>query len=195
MYIDNLMNKFGYSEMYEWSELFKYDIVPFGRFVSFDNNDPGKIELFNKTSKLILGVTTVNAVCTSDDPDEWQGKYLCNEFGDYLLQEKPKAVAYNGYDDIEEIPYIGTIRETDVVPVINEAYEKELNYVKRSERNEWVRVNILGKCIVVDNGKCVPGNFCMPSEGGIAVPYDLVSINKYYVIDRLTENTILIFFK
>lgn len=198
MYIDNLMNKFGYSEMYEWSELFKYDIVPFGRFVSFDNNDPGKIKLGN-VGDYIIGVTTVNAVCTSDNPDEWQGKYLCNEFGDYLLQEKPKAVAYNGYDDIEEIPYIGTIRETEVVPVINEAYEKELNYVKRSERNEWIRVNILGKCVVVDNGKCVPGKFCTVAYDGIAIPANISNgmpyINKWYVIDRLTENTILIFFK
>ena len=25
--------------MYEWSELFKFDIIPFGRFVTFDNNE------------------------------------------------------------------------------------------------------------------------------------------------------------
>ena len=195
MYINNLMNKFGYSEMYEWSELFKYDIVPFGRFVSLSHNDPGKIKLYKNDNDLIIGVTTVNAVCTSDDPDEWQGKYLCNEFGDYLLQEKPKVIAYNGYDDVEEIPYIGTIRETEVVPVINEQYESELTYKKRSERNEWVRVNLLGKCIVVDNGQCMPGHYCMPYEGGIAVPYNNVSLHKYYVIDRLTEDTIMIFFK
>ena len=46
MYIDNLINKFGYSEMYEWSELFKYDIVPYGRFVEFTQSyvDAGKIQ-------------------------------------------------------------------------------------------------------------------------------------------------------
>ena len=45
MYIDKLMNKFGYSEMYEWSELFKFNIVPYGRFVTFDNNEHGKISV------------------------------------------------------------------------------------------------------------------------------------------------------
>ena len=81
------MNKFGYSEMYEWSELFEFNIVPYGRFVSFDNNEPGKIKLANNNDN-IIGVTTINSVITSDDPNEWQGKYLCNEYGDCFLQKK-----------------------------------------------------------------------------------------------------------
>ena len=47
MFINNLINKFGYSEMYEWSELFKYNIVPFGRFVTFADNEIGKTKLAN----------------------------------------------------------------------------------------------------------------------------------------------------
>ena len=198
MFIDKLMNKFGYSEMYEWSELFKYDIVPYGRFVKFDPNEPGKIMLANNSNDYIIGVTTINTIITSDDPEEWGGKYLCNEYGDILLQSKDKAIAVNAYDDIEELPYIATLKETQVVPVINEDYDKELTYVKRSDRNEWIRVNLLGKCIVVDNGKCQPGNWCTIGENGIAVPTEIISeipnIN-WYVIDRLTENTIMIFFK
>ena len=180
--------------MYEWSELFKHDIVPFGRFVTFDNNQPGKIRLANK-GEYPIGVTTINTVCTSDDPDEWSGKYLCNEYGDILLQSKDKAIAINAYDDIEEIPYIATLKETEVVPVINENFEKDLTYIKRSDRNDWVRVNLLGKCIVVDNGECKPGNYCLVGENGIAIPSQSKINYGYYVIDRLTDNTIMIFFK
>lgn len=198
MFIDNLINKFGYSEMYEWSELFKYNIVPYGRFVTFDNNEPGKIRLAH-IGDYIIGVTTINTVCTSDDPEEWQGKYLCNEYGDYLLQSKDVAVALNAYDDIEEIPYIATIKNTEVVPVINENFDSELTYKKRSNRNEWIRVNLLGKCIVVDNGECQAGQWCTVGQDGIAKPTDISRgmpyVNKWYVIDRLTENTIMIFFK
>jgi len=197
MFIDKLMNKFGYSEMYEWSELFKYDIVPYGRFVTFDQNEPGKIKLANDND-YIIGVTTINTVMTSDDPEEWGGKYLCNEFGDILLQSKDKAVAVNAYDDIEELPYIATLKETQIVPVINEQYDKELTYIKRSDRNEWIRVNLLGKCIVVDNGECQPGKYCTVGKNGIAIPFipfGTYNKNRYYVIDRLTENTIMIFFK
>jgi hypothetical protein len=195
MYIDKLMNKFGYSEMYEWSELFEFNIVPYGRFVSFDNNEPGKIKLANNYDN-IIGVTTINSVITSDDPDEWQGKYLCNEYGDCFLQEKDKAVAVNAYDDINEMPYIATYKDSEVVPVVNDAFDKSRIYKKRSERPEWVRVNLLGKCIVVDDGNCKPGGYCTVSkEGGIAVPCNHIEPKKYYVIDRLTDNTIMIFFK
>lgn len=195
MYIDKLMNKFGYSEMYEWSELFKFNIVPYGRFVSFDNNEPGKIKLANNYDN-IIGVTTINSVITSDDPNEWQGKYLCNEYGDCFLQKKDKAVAVNAYDDINEMPYVATYKDSEVVPVVNDTFDKSRIYKKRSERPEWVRVNLLGKCIVVDDGNCKPGGYCTVSkEGGIAVPCDDIESKKYYVIDRLTDNTIMIFFK
>lgn len=195
MYIDKLMNKFGYSEMYEWSELFEFNIVPYGRFVSFDNNEPGKIKLANNDDN-IIGVTTINSVITSDDPNEWQGKYLCNEYGDCFLQKKDKAVAVNAYDDINEMPYVATYKDSEVVPVVNDTFDKSRIYKKRSERPEWVRVNLLGKCIVVDDGNCKPGGYCAVSkEGGIAVPCDDIEPKKYYVIDRLTDNTIMIFFK
>lgn len=195
MYIDKLMNKFGYSEMYEWSELFEFNIVPYGRFVSFDNNEPGKIKLANNDDN-IIGVTTINSVITSDDPNEWQGKYLCNEYGDCFLQKKDKAVAVNAYDDINEMPYVATYKDSEVVPVVNDTFDKSRIYKKRSERPEWVRVNLLGKCIVVDDGNCKPGGYCTASkEGGIAVPCDDIEPKKYYVIDRLTDNTIMIFFK
>ena len=198
MFIDNLMNKFGYSEMYEWSELFKFDIVPYGRFVTFDNDEPGKIRL-GHTSDYIIGVTTINTVCTSDNPEEWQGKYLCNEYGDCLLQEKDKATPINANDDAEEYPYIATYKDNEVVPVINDAFDKSRIYKKRSDRPEWIRVNLLGKCIVTDNGECQPGKFCTVGKNGIAIPTDISNgmpyVNTWYVIDRLTDNTIMIFFK
>ena len=195
MFIDKLMNKFGYSEMYEWSELFKFNIVPYGRFVTFDEKEPGKIKLANNNDNPI-GVTTINSVITSDDPEEWQGKYLCNEYGDCFLQERDKAVAVNAYDDVNEMPYIATYKDTEVVPVVNEQFDKSRIYKKRSERPEWVRVNLLGKCIIVDDGNCKPGAFCTVGEDGIAIPVSSKNkSNKYYVLDRLTENTIMIFYK
>lgn len=196
MFIDNLINKFGYSEMYEWSEFFKYDIVPYGRFVTFDENSPGKIRLADY-SDYVIGVTTINSAYVSDNPDEWQGKYLCNEYGDILLEENELAIAKEMYDDELEFSYISTIKDKEVVPIINEEYDKSKNYVKRTDRNEWVRVNLIGKCIVTDNGNCVPGQYCTVSNNGIAIPSsnELYYHDKWYVIDRLTDSTIMIFFK
>ena len=198
MFIDNLKNKFGYSEMYEWSELFDYSIVPCGRFVAFDNNSQGKIRL-GHTSDYIIGVTTINTVCTSDDPDEWNGKYLSKEYGDILLQEKNVINTKEHYDDKEEFSYITTYNDTEIVPIINDDYKKELEYSKRSNRQEWISVNILGKCIVEDDGSCMPGKFCTVGENGIAkltdTSHGMPYVNKWYVIARISDHTILIFFK
>ena len=193
MFID-LQNKFGYSEMYEWSELFNYNIVPFGRFVTFSKKESGKIILANDND-FIIGVITINSACVSDDPNEWQGKYLCNQYGDILLEEKNIGHAENAYDDNEEFKYIKTVYNKQVGPVINEHYNNKLSYVKRSNRNEWVRVNLLGKCIVVDDGTLNAGDWCTVGKDGIATHVHMHSINRYYVIDRLTEETIMIFFK
>ena len=189
MFIDKMINKFGYSEMYEWSELFKFDIIPFGRFVTFDNNSNGKIRLAHYAD-YIIGVTTINSVITSDNSDEWQGKYICNEFGDILLKEA------NENDTI-----IGEAYDIKVTPIIKKK-KKNITYKKRSDRQEWIRVNLLGKCIVVDNGKCQPGKFCTIDKDGTAKPSDpmilshgMPYVNNWYVMDRLSDNTIMIFFK
>ena len=64
-------------------------------------------------------------------------------------------------------------------------------------RNEWVKVNIGGKVIVKDNGKCKPGEFCQPYTGmkaklaGTAQPYEEGKY-KFYVINRISKNTITI---
>jgi len=184
MFINSLINKFGYSEMYEWSELFKYDIIPYGRFVTFDEQHPGQIKIANKDDYPI-GVTTINTTIVSDDPDYWNGKYLCNEYGDTLLKQKVVTV-----DNTDRLQYI---------PVINEAYDNNKEYVKRSDRKEWIRVNLLGKCIVVDNGECQPGQLCRVGENGIAIPVETSNnwpyVNKFFVIGRLTDHTIMIFYK
>ena len=87
-----------------------------------------------------------------------------------------------------------TCRPYNVGYIIADRYGKI--YKKRSDRPEWIRVNLLGKCIVVDDGTCKPGHWCTIGENGIAIPTDIKTPNvNWYVLDRLTENTIMIFFK
>ena len=81
-------------------------------------------------------------------------------------------------------------------------YDSTRKYIKRSKRVEWVRVNILGKVIVRDDGTCVPGEYCTPkvsedySECGLATKYvDGMSTPKYYVMSRVTDHSVMIQFK
>ena len=57
---------------------------------------------------------------------------------------------------------------------------------------------MIGKVIVRDNGKCKPGEYCQPNstgkskkQRGYAVPADMNVYGwKFYVTQRITENTI-----
>ena len=197
---DDLIQKFGYSEMYEWAEVPNQN-NKLGRFVTFSDVNPDKIVGVSKDNQYVLGVTTVNAVVESDNPDEWKYKNLCNEYGDLYLRKEKLAVGEKVYDQLNEINYIQTRPWEHFITIDNKYYDKNAKYIKRTNRIEWTRVNIIGKCIVYDEGKCEPGTWCTTYKGklkekfGMAVPATEKSKNKWYVLERLSEKTILIFFK
>lgn len=196
---NSLVQPFGYSEMYEFENI-PVGVSKIGKFVQFNKHFPDKIELASSDEN-ILGVTSVNYVSASDDPDNWQGENLANEYGDLLLRKEKLAVGIKQYDQLKELPYIQTKPWDHFIPIKNPKFDPKVKYVKRSNRKEWVHVTLIGKCVVEDNGKCIPGEFCMPYKGklqknkGIAVPAVKTAKAKYYVLKRISKNTILIVLK
>lgn len=192
----NLINKFGFSELYEWKTP-PTDISRFGRFVQFDKREADKIVLATDPSQ-IIGITTINSVVDSDDPAEWHDKNASNEYGDVYLRKERLAVGTKVYDQFEEMSYINTRAWEHLIPIETEEYDKSKQYIERSSRGEWVRVNLLGKVIVEDNGECVAGSWCTliktddAERIGTAVPATENSVVKYYVLRRVSEKTILI---
>lgn len=195
---ENNIQEFGYTEMYEWGQV--YDAAKkISKFVTFDEQQPNKIR-FAHDNDDILGISTVCAAVVSDDPDEWKYKYLCNEYGDLYLTKERLAVGKKEYDQKLELNYIRTYPWEHYIKVENKYFDKDKKYIKRSNRGEWSRVNLMGKVIVEDNGECKPGQYCTVYSGkikdlwGTAIPYDEnTSTNKkFYVLDRFTKNTILI---
>ena len=193
----DLVQKFGFSEMYEWNNVPPMEFR-LGRFVTFSKEDPAKIEPTSKKDQYVIGVTTVNSACDSDDPKEWRYKNICNEYGDMYLRKEKLAVGTKVYDQMNEISFIRTYPWEHLVPIENQYYRKDIKYVKRTQRQEWIRVNLMGKAVVFDDGTCKPGEWCTLYEGkikelqGSAVPAKENDINKFYVIERVSEKTILI---
>ena len=190
------INTVGYSEMYEWSEIPAES--PYGLFVRFDKDNPGKITPIGSASQQILGVTTIQTTITSDDPEQWKYAYMCNEVGDKFLKNEKIAIGVKEYDQEREFSYIHTRPYEHYVQIPSKVYDPKIEYLKRSNRPEWVRVNLIGKVIVRDNGKCIPGKYCQPittgkskKMRGYAEPADLnCHGTKFYVTQRITENTI-----
>ncbi len=199
--MDNkLVNKFGYSEMYEWT-IYPGDENKFGRFVQFNKIDHEKINLANDENKSIFGVSSINYLSQSDNPETWYNKYMSNDYGDIYMMKERLAVGRKDYDQLEEFSYIHTFPYEQYIPVENKEFNKELKYVKRSDRSEWVSVVLIGKAIVKDNGLCKPGDFCKPKfsditdEAGTAIPAMENEYNSFYVIKRISDTTIMILVK
>ena len=194
--IKSLIQNFGYSEMYEWSNVSNRN---FGIFVQFDKRNPNKIEPYTGDG-VLLGVSTICSVLESDDPDNWKYAYIVNEVGDFYLKEETLAVGIKDYDQNEEMSFIKTQPWKHYVKVEVDGFDSSKKYVRRSDRAEWVRVNVLGKVIVRDNGQCMPGEFCEPVVDtmdrefiGTAKPAEKESKQpKFYVLERVSSHSILI---
>ena len=194
-----IKNTFGFAEMYEWADIPE---IKFGRFVQFSNEkDKTHCIKYATDADKIIGVSTINSCIISDNPEEWFLKYAFNEYGDGYFQKKQIAVAEKQYDDINELSYIKTSSKEVYAPLINDFFDPDKTYIPRYNRQEWSRVNLLGKCIVEDNGQCVAGEYCTLYQGnnkekeGTAIPANDTDNNKWYVLNRVSEKTIFILFK
>ena len=115
---------FGYSEMYEWNEI-PDDDSKLARFVTFSKNDPSKIELYgDNENDYVLGISTINSVVDSDNPDEWKYKYMVTDTGDILLKKERLAVGVKEYDENLEIAFIHTYPWEHFIKIENKMFDK-----------------------------------------------------------------------
>ena len=172
-----------YAEYFEWKDgnVNKEDRV--GLFVTLDGEF---IRLANIDDDYILGVvsSTPSIIGDSYFGDNWHGMYEKDIFGRVLTE----VVHVDEYaDDNGNI-----IPEHDEKRVIlNQAWNPELKYINREDRQEWDAIGMLGKIIVVDDGTCQINGYCKVSNNGIATK----SENGYRVIQRLDDNHIKIIFR
>lgn len=84
------------------------------------------------------------------------------------------------------------ICEPSRIILCNPKHDKDMKYIPRSQRQEWIPVGLLGKLHVFDNGLCQVGQRCK-NYNGIAVPDD--SKKGWRVLERVSKSTIRILFK
>lgn len=194
---------FGYGEYYEFVSNKYLNLRReqcLCKFVQFDTSEGDKID-FATNRKNIIGVTSICCDYISNNPDEWPKKYLRDFQGNIIMNNTPvikgKRMRLNNYN----MDVIKTYLSEAVGPKISEQYNEKSEYNVRENRFPWIVVNLIGKCIVIDNGLCKPGTYCTLYKGddinllGTAVPADEDDSIKYYVMDRYTDQSIIILFK
>lgn len=130
-----------YAETFEWADGNPNGEDRVGLLVELEGN---KIKPANGTD--ILGAISNTASIVGDNANEWQGKYLKDCFGRYVLDENGNKIISADYDETKE-------------------------YKTRSERQEWGIVGLLGKIYV----KCYNVNVgdYVEAVDGIAVKSEI----------------------
>lgn len=193
---ENLIQPFGYTEMYEWVKTPSDE--RFGLFVQFSKRYPNMIEPYHAEDAVLAGVSSICSVVESDNPSQWKYAYMCNAVGDTFLREETLAVGVKCYDSHNELSYMSTRPWKHYVKVPNKYLDKSKEYIPRTARNEWVRVTLLGKALVKDDGSLCAGEYCMPYIGddmqmaGSAVKWDGICRHKFYVLERMTDTTVMV---
>lgn len=141
----------------------------------------------------------------NSDP-EWQGAFLKDVFGDYIIKHYRKEVMESVLEDVEETyidedgkEVVHMIPRTVEKPVIQEYdfyevnpnYDPDRPYIPRSDRPEWDAVGMLGVLAVRDDGTCQVNGYCNVSDEGIATASD----TGWRVIARVTENIVKVVFR
>ncbi len=144
----------------------------------FVTNEGGySCSIASPDSDNIYGAVTRNASLIGNADEEWHGRWLRDDFGEMLYEEKTD-------EDGNKI----------MVPIQNPEYDPTQEYTPRAERKEWEVIGMLGVLIVRDDGNCQPGSYVTVGEGGIAVPASESSRHKFPMLNRISENVIRIFF-
>lgn len=166
MYIEGSYNTFGadYAEYEEWLDGNPNDEDRIGHFVTYEGD---KIRFTNATDDYILGVVSaMPSIIGDSDISYWRKKYERDIFWRPVLDAEGN-------------------------PIVSKDYDPEKKYIPRSNRKEWSPVGTHGKLIVIDDGSCVEGGYCRPTDGGIATRA-MTQNGAYRVLKRLDKTHIKI---
>lgn len=193
-----------YAEYFEWMDGNTENEDRRGYFVTLDGD---KIKIASSLDEYILGIISGKpSVIGNSDPDGWHSAFLCDDFGNFVMQKTKEKQTITQMEEIHETYIDENGNEAArMIPqeiteeiwvdvdsyVMSPDYNEEQPYIPRSERSEWAAVGMLGVLRVRDDGTCQVNGYCTVADGGIATS----SKTGWRVISRLTDNIIKIVFQ
>ena len=180
-----------YAEYFEWKDGNPNNEDRRGRLVTLDGE---KIRFATADDDYVLGIVSANPCVEGDiQPDDWQGKYLTDVFGQRLTQTVHIPARYEEQEIAD--PETGETTtenvliedEHDAVQwVLNPDYDPEQEYISREDRKEWSAIGMMGKLVVADDGTCEVNGYCKAGVNGIATKAD----DGYRVMARIDDTHI-----
>ncbi|MEM9686111.1 MAG: peptidase G2 autoproteolytic cleavage domain-containing protein, partial [Bacteroidota bacterium] len=106
--------------------------------------DHGKIHPAQE-GEIPIGIISANPLIAGNNPPEWPGKYLRNEWGQFIVETYEDEAAESG-KKVEKQRL-----------QLNPEYDPDREYVLRSQREEWCCVGLLGQLPLRKRQPVAPG--------------------------------------
>lgn len=174
-----------YAEYFEWADGNPDSEDRVGCFVTFDEENPGKIRIADEDD-YILGIVSGMPNVIGNGDECWKKRYLLDDFGRYITE----TFEYEDENENGE-KTIKTVTKWKESP----DYNPEEIYIPRDSRQEWSAIGMLGVLSVWDDGTCKASGFCKCTTGGIATAVNEKGYECYKVIKRVTENIVKVVLK
>lgn len=172
-----------YAEYFEWEDGNPNSEDRRGLFVTTIGD---KIRIAN-SNDWILGVVSALPSVIGNHDEEWMGRYILDDFGDFITE----TFEYETKEIDKETGEETTVTKTGTKWKENPDYDPSKEYLPRAQRKEWDAIGLLGVLNVVDDGTCEVNGFCKVVDGGTVTQ----SATGYRVIKRVTDNIVKILIK
>lgn len=172
-----------YAEFFEWLDSNSNNEDRRGYFVTLDGE---KIKIA-EPNDYILGIVSALPAIIGNGDEDWRGRYILDEFGDFITEE----FEYEEEVHDEATGKMKTVTKTGTRYKENPEYDSTMPYVQREDRPEWDAVGMVGVLAVRDDGTCQINGYCNVSDGGIAT----ASTSGYRVVNRVSKNVVKVVFR
>jgi hypothetical protein len=182
-----------YAEMMEWLDGNSANDDRRGLF-AYVEGDKIRLATSDDIDKSRIGIISATPAVVGDNyDDDWCDKYLTDVFGVILIHKVHHDAEYRVNEETNEKICIQEAYDA-IEPILNPDYDPKQKYISRAERPEYDYWSFIGKLVAVDDGTCVAGGYCCPSENGIATSCT-DSTKGFYVMERLDDTHIRVLMK
>jgi len=183
------------ADLAEWSEWLDGNLDKEDRVGYFVTTIGKKIKKATEND-CIYGVISGNpCLVGNSDNNDWSGKYLKDNFNRIIYEDIEEEI-----EQINEETYVATYVKTGNIikrgrMKLNPEYDSTKEYISRVDRSEWDYVGKRGMISVRDDGTCIVNNWCKCNKDGLATLSTERNFDTFMVLERITDNTVLIEFR
>ncbi|MEW5569583.1 peptidase G2 autoproteolytic cleavage domain-containing protein [Rossellomorea marisflavi] len=143
-----------FSDYAEYFESFDGSKIQSGYIVTLEGE---KIRIANDGDEMLGVVSETAGVLLGENSFVWQGRYLKNDFGGLIYEER--VVKERDDDTGEEIEVIR------LLPKENPNYTPDSEYVSRKSRDEWHTIGLIGQVYIRCDNTVTVGDTIKPKNG------------------------------